>query len=66
LIEIEKREHIEAGAVVQNMLKKGQHAGMPEQNEFFDELLDKCTMPRLRKIKQVEVYTPWRKFVQLK
>jgi hypothetical protein len=48
LIEIEKREHIEAGAVVQNMLKKGQHAGMPEQNEFFDELLDKCTMPRLR------------------
>jgi hypothetical protein len=46
-IDMEKREHIDADAVFQNMLKKGQHAGMSERNEFLDELLDKCTRSRL-------------------
>jgi hypothetical protein len=38
-IEIEKREHIYAHAVVQNMLKKGQRAGMPEGNELLNDNL---------------------------
>jgi hypothetical protein len=57
-IEMDKRENIDADAVVQNMLKKGQRAGMPERNELLNEhCLQMCARPGLRLIKQVELYT---------
>jgi hypothetical protein len=34
-IEMEKREHIDADAVFQNLLKKGQQAGTPERKELL-------------------------------
>jgi hypothetical protein len=65
-IGMEKREHIDADTVVQNLLKKGQHAGMPERNELLNErFLEKCAKPGLREIKQVELYTKLKKFVPL-
>jgi hypothetical protein len=65
-IEMENRKHIDADAVVHNLLKKGQRAGMPERNELLNEhFLENCARPGLREIKQVELYTKWWKFVPL-
>jgi hypothetical protein len=50
---MENREPIDADGVVQNLIKKGEHAGMPKQNELLNEhFLEKCARPGLREIKE--------------
>jgi hypothetical protein len=61
----EKREHKDAETVDdKDLLKRGQKAGLPERNEYLSRsYLQQGTRPGLREIKQVELYTKWRKFV---
>jgi hypothetical protein len=49
-IEMEKREHKDAETVDdQDLLKRGQKAGLPERNEYLSQsYLDQCTRPGLR------------------
>jgi hypothetical protein len=64
-IMMEKQEHKDAETVDdQDLLKRGQKAGLPEINEYLSQsYLQQCNRPGLREIKQVELYTKWRKFV---
>jgi hypothetical protein len=56
-IMMEKREHKDAETVDdQDILKRGQKAGLPERNEYLSQsYLQQCTCPGLREIKQVEL-----------
>jgi hypothetical protein len=62
-IVMEKREHKDTETIDdQDLLKRGQKAGLPERNEYLSQsYLDQCTHTGLIEIKQVD--TRWRKFV---
>jgi hypothetical protein len=64
-IVMEKREYKDAETVDdQDLLKRGQKSGLSERNEYISQsYLEQCTLPGLREIKQVELYTKWRMFV---
>jgi hypothetical protein len=48
----------------QDLLKRGQKAGLPERHEYLSQsYLEQCAHPGLREIKQVKLYTKWCKVV---
>jgi hypothetical protein len=56
----------DAEIVTQDILKRGQQVGLPERDEYLSSSFSICECPGLREIKQVEIYTKWRKFVPLR